>query len=308
MCPRALSRAGRVRRHAQHLEPVPRVQGPERQLRRAVRSLAELRLRHRLAVPFVGLVGDVILGERLVGARDGEMLPIEPDGRVATGQAGLTIEAPVTGPHVPRAIHDAPEPGGVADALSFLGRAGTAVDPGAHRRRAAGRRVAVPVRPVVLRVVAADPVVVDGEELRPGRRPAEIPAGHPALHGEGGLDVMRPGLPVGDLSLAAPQRVVDPPRLLRLGAAAVADQRFGGTRLTNGGREDEQIRGQLLGARQPAGADRARVVVQDGDAVDVAPAEPVQVEVAQVDRPDLVPPPRREGHRFRVARRALEPG
>ena len=119
----------------------------------------------------------------------------------------------------------------------------------------------------------------------------------------------RPRLPPVDLLLADPQSVVDPQRLLRLeDATAVADQGFRAAVLADRGVEDEQVGGEVLRPRQPARQDRPRVVVEDGDHVDVAPAEPVHVEVAQVDRPDLMTALRRERHRLRRVRRGRRPG
>jgi hypothetical protein len=175
-------------------------------------------------------------------------------------------------------------------------------------RRAAGRRVALPVRPVILIVVTDDPVVVGREELRPGRRPAEIPIGHAVLHIEGGLDVVLPRLPAVDLLLADPQGVVDPQRLLGLeDAAAVADQHLGAAVLADGGVEDWHVGRQVLRPQQPARQDRPRIVVEDRNHIDVAPAEPVHVEVARVDRPDLVAALRGERHWLRRFRRGHWP-
>ncbi len=139
MCAHTAPRTRRVRRHPQHLEPVPLAQDPERYLRRAVWGLEQLGLRHGLEMPFVGLVGDVILGERFIGELHGEVFSVEPDGGVVACQARFAVEAPVAEADKARSIHASAEAGRVEDAMQLLRWAGTAVDPSEHRRRAAGR-------------------------------------------------------------------------------------------------------------------------------------------------------------------------
>lgn len=58
--------------------------------------------------------------------------------------------------------------------------------------------------------------------------------------------------------------------------------------------------GQVLPREEAAGEDGTREVFQDCDAVDGA-ADPAPFEVADIDRPVLMPPLRREGHRLRLS-------
>ena len=117
----------------------------------------------------------------------------------------------------------------------------------------------------------------------------EVVVGHPPLDVEVGLDIGLPGLAALDLLLLDPERGVDRHGALRLeDAAAVAHDRLGCAVLGDRREQDLQVGGLILGPGEGAADDEAAVVVEDRDAVDVAAAELMDVDVADVDRPVLV--------------------
>ena len=130
----------------------------------------------------------------------------------------------------------------------------------------------------------------------------EAPVGHPPLDAEAA-----PRCSSARLAGGRSRAWLTPSRsrtvsscLARKMLAAVGHQPLGRAVLLDRHEEDHQEGAEVLRARQAAGDDGARVVVEDRDRVDLEVAQAV-VEVADVGRPVLVASRRLEGHRLGLA-------
>lgn len=261
-------------------------------------------LNHCRQMPVIRLIGHAVLGERFVGEGNRQVIAVQPDRDGIAGQAAFTIQTPVAEAHISGTVNDASEARRVEDAVQLLGRVVLATDPAQHLGRAMPVIRTLPVRPMHLVVVVGHPVVMDGEQLRPRGGLSEMPVGHPALHVEGGLDKGLPRLARRNRQFQDAHAVVDVLRLFGpKDTTAVTDERFWGTVLADGGEEHYQVGSEILPARQAAGQDGSAVVLQNRDAVDPVVIESV-VELADVDRPVLVPTISPEGHGLRLMRLA----
>ncbi len=117
----------------------------------------------------------------------------------------------------------------------------------------------------------------------------------------------RPGTPALDLALLDAERPVDRPGLPRQEhAPAVADQHLRGAEALDRLAQDHQVGGQILPRREQAGQQGTAVILQHGDDVDgLRGGEAVVLDVADIDRPDLVATGRRERVRPRLAGRGF---
>jgi hypothetical protein len=105
---------------ADHLEPFGVIQGPQRQLRRAVGGLEYLRLLDRAQVCLVRLVAHAILRQRFVGELDRQRLAVEPDGRVIPCQTMFAVDAPVAETEVAQPVEPATEARPVEQAVQDM--------------------------------------------------------------------------------------------------------------------------------------------------------------------------------------------
>src|SRR3954466_9873376 len=98
-----------------------------------------------------------------------------------------------------------------------------------------------------------------------------MPVRHPPLDLEGRLNIVLPGLAPLDLALLDAERRVDRLRLLRRheDRAAVADEGFRDAVLADRGVEDHQIGGEILLREDATRQDRAAVVLENRDAIDL---------------------------------------
>jgi hypothetical protein len=140
---------------------------------------------------------------------DGHLLVAEPDGDLAPGESLLGVDPPVLDASVARGVEPADEHGGEERAPEVGGMVAD------HPHRAEDLRGAAPpvlpllVRLVPLGVVALQPQVMLGHQIRPGLGLGEEVVGEPALEVEVGLDETLPGLPALDLQLLYAERGID---------------------------------------------------------------------------------------------------
>src|SRR5215207_9335651 len=148
----------------------------------------------------------------------------------------------------------------------------------------------VPMRPVFLSVVVLDPTVVGSDEFFPALGFLEEIIRHSALNVERGLDEILPGLPLLDRLFGDTQRPVDRSRLVGFeDLRPVADQHSRGAVSLDRRVQHSEVCGEVLAGGEGACQYAARVVLQDGDRVDLLHLRQTMVYVADVHAPYLVP-------------------
>ena len=147
-------------------------------------------------------------------------------------------------------------------------------------------------------VVVGKEARVDCLQLRPGRRLGIVVVRHPSHDVEVRLVVILPRLAALDLDVTDTERRIDEPCLLRLeNAPAIADKHFGRAMGFDRGPQHDEVGRQVLPRRDRGGEQRPAEVLQDGDHVGrFAGPEGMILDVADIDRPELVPAPRRKRH------------
>src|SRR5829696_8494792 len=283
----------------QRLQPTAIAQGVQREKSRLgehARALEQPRTRHRPQPAGGRLHLHGVARERLPVVLDGEALGRQPERRFPARQGLLSVEAPVAEARVPQRVQHPHEPRREEGARELLLAVPDARDEAQHLRRRASPVLTALVRPVGLRVVVLHEPLVGLDHPGPVLRVSEVPVGHAPLDVEVRFDVALPWPAPLDLVLGDTECPVDRLRLPRPeDAAAVGDERLRGAVALDGGVEDGEVGGEVLGTGQGAREYGPGVVVQDGDHVSPA-AELVSLEVADVDGPVLVPPPGGEGH------------